>query len=388
MKISLVCPDLSGNGVGRAFVLARVLGRHHDVEVVGAEFGDGVWTPVADAGVAYRAVPMERTSRGVLRFGRLVEAIDGDLILASKPLPTSYGAALVARAVRRRPLILDIDDWESGFRRQSFAVLDWGARLRHLVGSTLRPHTVHGFWGPWILEALARRADAVTVSNRFLQQRFGGEIVWHGRDTASMRPDAVDVADARRSAGLEPGARAVIFFGTVQAYKGVDDLIDAVASIAAPELRLLLVGIGDDPGSIAAAERARAVLGARARCVGRQPFGEVPRWLAAADVVVVPQRSTPATVGQMPAKLFDAMAMGRPIVATAVGDIPLVLGGCGWIVPPGDPAALARALGEALASPARAAELGARARARCEERFGWDAMQRTLERVVDAASAR
>src|SRR5207244_387393 len=64
------------------------------------------------------------------------------------------------------------------------------------------------------------------------------------------------------------------------------------------------------------------------KVVGEIPFDDVPRYLVAADVVAVPQRATTDTLGQVPAKLFDAMALGRPIVSTAVSMIPEILGGC------------------------------------------------------------
>lgn len=65
----------------------------------------------------------------------------------------------------------------------------------------------------------------------------------------------------------------------------------------------------------------------------------------------------------MPAKIFDAMAMGRPIVATAVSDIPDILSeGCGLIVTPGDVYALAEAIAYMLDDPAAAERMGFAAR--------------------------
>src|SRR5262249_16377830 len=102
----------------------------------------------------------------------------------------------------------------------------------------------------------------------------------------------------------------------------------------------------------------------RVRIIGEIAFDDVPRFLAAADVVAVPQRATTDTVGQVPAKLVDAMAMARPVVATSVSMIPEMLDGCGVVVPPGDPPALAKAIAELLADPLRAETLGSPPRAR------------------------
>ncbi len=116
------------------------------------------------------------------------------------------------------------------------------------------------------------------------------------------------------------------------------------------------------------------------------PFDQVPTLLSAADVVAVPQRETPDTAGQVPAKIFDAMALGRPVVSTRVSMIPEILDGCGLIVEPGDVSGLAAAISRLLDGPAEAEALGARARERCVERYSFQAARRELfpliERVV------
>ena len=90
----------------------------------------------------------------------------------------------------------------------------------------------------------------------------------------------------------------------------------------------------------------------------------------------------------MPAKLFDAMALGRPIVSTAVSMIPEILEGCGVLVPPDNPTALRAALGRLLDDPAGAAELGRRARRRCAERYSFTAARAVLFPLIDDLAAR
>jgi glycosyltransferase involved in cell wall biosynthesis len=113
----------------------------------------------------------------------------------------------------------------------------------------------------------------------------------------------------------------------------------------------------------------------------------VPSFLGAADVVVVPQRRTPDTEGQIPAKLFDAMALGRPIVSTRVSMIPEILEGCGVVVESGQVPALAGAIAHLIDDPANAQELGARARDLCVERYSFEAARRLLFPLVDEVMA-
>ena len=104
------------------------------------------------------------------------------------------------------------------------------------------------------------------------------------------------------------------------------------------------------------------------------------RDVAAADVVAIPQLDSEPSRYQMPMKVFDAMAMGKPIVASSVSDLPLVLEGCGRLVPPGDVEKLAAAISELLSYPEEARVLGERARARCLESYS---MQRIGEKLFE-----
>jgi glycosyltransferase involved in cell wall biosynthesis len=230
------------------------------------------------------------------------------------------------------------------------------------------------------MERLAARADTITVASRFLQRRFGGTLVPHVRDTEAWDPVRYDRAAARARLGL--GAeRVVMFLGTPRGHKGVDDLVEAVGLVGG-DVRLVLVGA--DAGGEAGRRWARH---AWVRLVGEIPFDDVPRYLVAADAVAVPQRATSDTVGQVPAKLFDAMALARPIVSTAVSMIPEILEGCGVLVPPGDVVALSMALRRLLDDPASAEELGRRARARCQAHYSFTAARAALFPLVERAVA-
>jgi glycosyltransferase involved in cell wall biosynthesis len=368
VKISVVAFDLSDNATGRADLLARLLAPRHDVRVVGPRFGSEIWGPARGGSVAYRAVSGTRYPAFAGRLGPLLELIDGDVIYASKLRPTSYGLGLLARHRRRRPLVLDIDDWELGFFYRS--------RRWRRIGRALNLGNPNGLPWTWLMERLVRRADAVTVASRFLQSRFGGTLLPHVRDTEAWDPARYDADAGRRDLGAG-GRPVVMFLGTPRAYKGIDDLVDAVALLRG---EVLLVIVGVKPGSV---DGARWAGHSFVRLVGEVPFDEVPRFLVAADVVVVPQRATSDTVGQVPAKLFDAMALARPVVSTAVSMIPEVLDGCGLVIPPGDPRALAAALARLLGDRPMAEAMGRRARARCEERYSFAAARRCLFPLVE-----
>ena len=375
MKISVLCFDLSDNAAGRADLLARLLEPLGAVEVIGPRTGAGIWAPVAAGPVRYTSVASRRLPGFARTALELSRRADGDLIVASKTRLASAGIGYVERLIRRRPLLLDIDDWEVGFYLRSGF---WGT-----LGRAVNLGNPAGLPWTWLCERLTRLADGITVASRFLQQRFGGVLVPHVRDTDAWKPGAGNAGEARRRLGVG-SERLVLFLGTPRDYKGVDDLAVAVSSLGRPDIVLSVVGA--EPRS--AAGRQILSLCPGARLLGWVPFDDVPSFLSAADVVVVPQRRTPDTEGQVPAKLFDAMALGRPIVSTRVSMIPEILSGCGVVVEPGQVSALAGAMARLIDHPGEAQALGARARERCVERYSFEAARRALFPLVERVMAR
>jgi glycosyltransferase involved in cell wall biosynthesis len=114
------------------------------------------------------------------------------------------------------------------------------------------------------------------------------------------------------------------------------------------------------------------------------------RYYSVCDLVVYPRRSTRATERVTPLKPLEAMAMGRAVVASDVGGLrELLPPGTAVLVPPGDPAALARACRDLLANAERRAELGRRARLHAAERHDWRRLaERYRELYLDVLARR
>ena len=374
MRISVLCFDVSANAAGRADLLARLLVPLGSVEVIGPRSGGGPWEPVASGPIRYTSVPARRMPGFFATMADLARRADGDLIYASKTRLASAGVGYLKRVAGKRPLLLDIDDWELGFYLRSGF---WGT-----VGRALNLGNPSGLPWTWLCERLTALADGVTVASRFLQQRFGGTLIPHVRDTGAWKPGATSAAAGRGLLGVGD-KRVVMFLGTPRDYKGLDDLAAAVASLGRANVALVVVGANADSAA------GKRILGQcpRAALVPWVPFDQVPTLLAAADVVAVPQRETPDTVGQVPAKIFDAMALGRPVVSTRVSMIPEILDGCGLLVEPGDVSGLAAAIRTLLDDSTHAEALGARARARCVERYSFQAARGELFPLIERVMA-
>jgi glycosyltransferase involved in cell wall biosynthesis len=372
MRVSLVGSDLSQNALARAYLLAEILSRDFEVEIVGTRFGADLWGPARTGPIPIHAVRGARLPRYALEIGSLLGRIRGDVVYAVKPLLASFGVALLHRARSKRPVVLDIDDDELAFRPSATL-----RRPRSVVASVAHPDG--RFWA----ELLSRRvpsADVVTVASRGLQERFGGVLVPHAKDTDRLRPRPEWREAAKERLGVA-GRRVVMFMGTPRAHKGIEDVADAMGRLRNPAV---FVVVGADP----AEPYARALRLRYPELVLHPPYSleEAPFLLQAADAVVVPQRLQDESRVQMPAKLLEAMAMAKPIVSTAVSDIPLILAdGRGRVVAPGDAEAIAAALDRIFDFPGEAERMGRLARLWCEEHASYHSAQATLRRVMDDA---
>ena len=381
MKISILTPDLSNNCLGRAYLLAKILQRHYEVEIVGPIFGKGIWEPVVDdKSITYKSVKIRGRFKPYWQIKELAQKIDGNVVYASKPLFTSFGVGLIKKLSNGRPLILDIDDWQMGFTE---AISLSFSSFKYLATSAFYLYDLFSYWNTFIGEKMFCFADKISVSNSYLQKKFGGEIICHARDTNMFDPAKFDKTLIRKHYGIKGSKQIVMFFGTLMVYKGVEELIKSVELIKNHNIILVVAGLNyKSPYCLKLVQYAKKVLGKdRFIDFGLQPFRKIPEFMAIADVVVIPQRETPATIGQMPAKVFDAMAMGKPIIATNVSDLPEVLNGCGWITEPGNTKQLSETIEYVLDNKGVAKEMGWKTRQKCIDKYSWDAVEKVLVKI-------
>lgn len=181
--------------------------------------------------------------------------------------------------------------------------------------------------------------------------------------------------EARRKLGIEPGIEAVVYIGRMDVKKGLRELVEAAAMLRAnrPSLRVYMVGAGPDKPLIDSniqARNATSYIHALPACA----FDEVALWMAAANLITLP-----SYMEGCPNVVLEALASGRPVVATCVGGIPEILGNeCGELVPPRDAAALANALASVLDRNWEAAAIASRGSR------SWDAVAAELLQVFQS----
>ncbi|WP_413198656.1 glycosyltransferase family 4 protein [Nostoc piscinale] len=392
LKVSILVSDLSSAGAGRwggggvrSFLIAQALQKlDYQVEILGFNFGDEP-AVIPQSEVLVSHITGYNYPQFLQSASQLLKKLDGDIIYAMRPKPTTFGLALLQKLKTHRPVILDIDDWELSW----YGGEKWQYRpsakqfLRDVFkkdGALRYPD--HPLYLKTV-EGMANKANVITVHTQFLKERFGGVYLPNGKDTNLFNPSLYNPEESRARYGLSE-YRVLMFPGAPRPYKGVEDVLIALDKLNEPDLKLVIVGGSpyDDYDAQLMEKWGRWIIK-----LPKYPSQEMPQIVAAAHVIVVPQRNTPAALAQFPLKLTDGMAMAKPILATKVGDIPEILGGNGYLVESSCPEQIAEKIQEIFQNLDNAYEKGKMARERCIEYYSIDTMKSILSQLFSSLQA-
>jgi glycosyltransferase involved in cell wall biosynthesis len=286
----------------------------------------------------------------------------------------------LARVIRRvRPHIVHTHTAKAGAVGRVAAVL--AGRRRPIVVHTFHGHVLRGYFGRLgsqvfraIETALAHVSDRlVAVSPEVRDELVGIGVAPAGKFVVvrlgiDLEPRVAfdgNRDEVRRRIGIGPERFVLGWFGRMTAVKRTDDLLDVLVAVrnAGVDAVLLLVGDGSDRDRL---EQRAHDLGVARHCLFLGYQKEIGAWYAACDVVLL----TSANEGT-PVTIIEALAAGRPVVATRVGGVGDVVedGVGGTLVASGDTDAMAAELVRLAADPAGRTDLGQAGRRRMLERY-------------------
>ena len=314
-KVTVVAWDLGHNPLGRAYLLADMLRRNYTVELIGANFprfGRSLWEPLRGCSrVTVKGFSGSRFPSHFQNMERVAGQIDGDVIVVSKPRLPGLELAILAKLHRNRPIVLDIDDYELGF---------FDKRTPLTLGDVKRKRHEADFRFPqdetWtrFSETLIPLFEQLTVSNRALQQRYGGLLVPHARDEQDFDPISWPRDAIRTALGFSSNDKVVLFAGTPRLHKGFGEVVLALQRLSRRDCKLLIVGL---PVDHHARRFLKSVDSATVKVIPNVPFSDLPGYLCVGDLVCLFQQpGQAASRFQMPAKFTDALAMGIPVLAS------------------------------------------------------------------------
>jgi colanic acid biosynthesis glycosyl transferase WcaI len=270
-----------------------------------------------------------------------------DVVLAtSPPLPGAFAAVLTAR-LRRSPVVLDIRDL-------------WPAAAEAL--GEISDRRLLSFFAR-IERWMYRNSTAVTATTRPFCKYIDARA--HGLRTLHLPNGALDelVSSPERQPPGGPRFR-LGYVGNFGIAQGLSIVLDAAERLAGDPVQLMLVGGGPLESELRRQIRERRLSNVELRpAVSTHEVGEL---LLSCNALLIPLANHPLLADFMPSKLYDAMAVGRPVIVAANGEAPAFVAehGFGLVVPPEDGTALAAAVRELARDPARAAKLGSAGKAR------------------------
>lgn len=290
-----------------------------------------------------------------------------NLIHLFKPKGYSGLAALLMRLMPPDlPLVVDTDDWEG-----------WGGWNDLLP----YPYSAKMVFA-WQERDLPRRADAVTVASRTLEAQVRDFGVPPDRIFYVPNGIVPETLHIRTAQALQ--ARTILLYTRFWEFQ-VEELVAALVAIVQqrPDARLLVVGRGErqeEQMLLRLAHRAGVETAIDYR--GWVEPADLPALFAIADIALVPQDDTLINRARCSAKLLEMIAAGIPIVAANVGQVQEYIsdGQSGLLVPPGNPAALARAALALLADAPLRQRLSLKAQQSLKA-FSWDSLAHTVEHV-------
>ena len=304
-----------------------------------------------------------------------------DTVVVSSPTFFSIGSAWLLARLRQAKLVIEVRDlWPAIF-------VELGVLTnRRLIRLLERLELV----------AYAAADEVVVVSDGFRTNLIGrgvpaGKVhtIRNGVSLNRFRPGAPSpgLGEIRAHLGAGPGDCLVLYAGTHGISHALPAVADAAAQLSGKPIHLAFVGGGAHKARL---KHRVAELGLdNVTLAPAVPPGEVPDLLQAADICLVPLRNVPLFTTFIPSKMFEYLAAAKPVIGSVAGEAAQILREAGAIVvPPEDSEALADAIGELAASPARRAAMGQQGRAYVARFFDRAELAREYRKFLEVPAGR
>ena len=381
MKTTLVSSTVSSNPFIRVYPIARILSEKFDTKIVGPVNSNGIYEPLMYEAWNLQTVKERNFFPLYLKTCcDIYKKIEGDVIYAFKPKIYSFGLALIAKKLKNKRVILDIDDWESQYVMDNYLSFNPFDLMKFLLVDFYKPES---YFSKKLLEKLRNSACHIVVDALCLQKMFGGTYIPSGADTDLFDPEKYKGRSIRDKYKIENDDILISFIGTPRKHKGILELIKAVeeARKENENIKLMIVGASkDNPFSHELRKKPDIIV------EDYKPHKEIPDYVAAADIIAMPLRSNPSAMVQMPYKIYEMMSMAKPIIASKVADIPIALENCGKVIESNNVKQLKDAILDYADNKSLRLLHGKKAREKCIKEYSFNVIRKKLFEVYDNLS--
>jgi len=373
MRILLINPFSSPAAVRQKNLAKSLVKQGHEVTLMLPSFDQySQYAPVAPDLEGVRIIhPLQFKGKHMewifapYMFSAILKALTKkyDVIHAFRPTPFSGLIGYLLARLKGVPFILEHGD------------IEWETM------ANLRTHPGYRVSIVRNLERfLTKRADAITVMNSHVREYVMTnynpvvpvELITNGVDTMLFAPG--ETSRRRELEHVLKTRKIVIFHGKLDNVEHIFDLIDVMRKLP-PMYGLVVIGWGSQLDVLKQrAENIKVI--DRILFTGKVEQYDLPEYLRAADVLVAPFARTKGVEHASNLKVFEYLAMAKPVVASAVGDLPSILKDCAILYDPGDLDALAQAIQSVDRS------LGEKSRAKAME-YDWGAIAKKMEALYE-----
>jgi len=304
-----------------------------------------------------------------LKSTKLLRKIDPDIIILNYPSPHTGLLGLLTGKLWHKPVILDFDD----------LIAQYTAALLNIRKSSFKAKLLI-----LVQDYIAKNSDQIVAPTHFIKDytlALGVPterifIIPNGADTKSFTPNKPDTLKLRSKLSLK-NEKLCAYCGRLDGWAGIN-IISKLCDIAQTRrlnVKFLLIGSGEGK----TAQRRNVIV------LGEKPYEEVPSILAASDVILIPFPNNEVSHAASPLKLFEGMAMQKPIIASKVSGIEEVVsdGKNGFLADPDNLEEWAQKLETILSFETLAANMGQSAKRTVEEKYDWAFLAKQYEEVLN-----
>jgi len=306
----------------------------------------------------------------ILSSFAILRKIDPDVIVLNYPSPYTGLLGFLEGKLRRKKVVADFND----------LIAQYSGALLNLDQKSLTAKLL-----VQVQRFIVRNSDRTIAPTRFIKDYAVSlgvpenkmSIIPNGVDTKLFDSNDLDSAKVRRDLHLSR-ERLCVYSGRLDGWAGMNILkgLCDTARMKKVNVKFLLVGSGDS----------KNIHEDNILYLGEMPHEKIPSILALADVILIPFPNNEVSHAASPLKLFEAMSMQKPIIASRVAGIQEVIsdGENGFLANPDSPDEWIQKLEILLNSEKLAARMGENARRTVEDRFDWDTLAKQYEEILNA----
>ena len=341
MKITLFGSDLSSNQTGRCHIFSKILEKYHDVEIIGFSSSDKLWRPIRNENLNIKNYGKISFFNIRIISEKIINDFDSDLLIISNRLLSNYWIGNQIHKKTKVPVILDIADIDIAefmderlfnlylkdkFKFSTIMLVRFFTKIfkKGIIDFYRNFTKLDNLFYKLYCDRHSEYFENITVNSNTLKRIYGGEVIRDGQDIKRINYDYKSGLKIRKVLGISKSDFVITFLGTPHLHKGFLEVANAISLLNIENIKYLFIGISKRNPYY---REMKDFLGEKLISLEGVAFEDIGKYYSATDLVVLNHRSHSYGLGQIPAKLYDAIATKTPLICSSFADREDVLRG-------------------------------------------------------------